>query len=158
MLLACVVDNDKIIGYPINNINNNLNDYLSIDFIGKDTLAALHLRAYATCEPDSKSGGASDETTGGIFAFWQQPTMKSNKVRCPADYTVTVNRASIVVGGRRLNIPIAGTGYLRVLYADDDLRVFVAPKSTTDDRWEKAGLIVVQVRADLFDPDAERLD
>jgi len=74
---------------------------------------------------------------------------------------VTVNRASIVVGDpqqQRLDIPIAGTGYLRVLYADSNLRILVSPKSSTDDRWEKAGLMVAQVRADLFDSDIKRLD
>ena len=47
-------------------------------------------------------------------------------------------------------MPIAGTGYLRVLYADENLRIFVSPKSTTDDRWEKAGLKVAQVNVNCL--------
>lgn len=84
--------------------------------------------------------------------------MAQTAISCPVDYTVTVNRASIVALDRRLEIPIAGTGYLCVLYADGRLRIFVSPKSTTDSRWEKAGLMVIQVRADLFNLNIERLD
>lgn len=77
-------------------------------------------------------------------------------LKCPIDFVVTVNKASVCLGGgndnRKINIPIAGQGYLRVLYADPKLRIFVSPKSTTDDRWEKEGLMVAQVRVDEKDP------
>jgi len=72
-------------------------------------------------------------------------------LKCPVDYTVTVNKAEIVLLGQKVSIPISGTGALRVLYADEKLRIFVSPKDTTDSRWEKAGLKVIQVRIDLID-------
>ena len=71
---------------------------------------------------------------------------------CPIDFLVTVDKASICLGANRINIPIAGQAYLRVLYADPKLRIFVSPKSTTDDRWEKEGLMVAQVVVDQKDP------
>ena len=85
-------------------------------------------------------------------------TTRTTNPRCPVNYIVTVNRAAVVAFKKRLEIPIRGTGFLRVLYADETLRIFVSPKSTTDSRWEKAGLLVVQIRADLFDPTVIRLD
>lgn len=136
---------------------------------------AFHLRAYGTYEKDKTSleeeasskkqlslldrfssfaGLASSVFTDGEKFQSPQP----NLVQCPADFVVSVSRASIHFGSKSiLDIPIAGTGYLRILYADPKLRIFVSPKSTTDDRWEKAGLKVAQVCVDLLDPEFERL-
>ena len=103
----------------------------------------------------SFAGLASSVFTDG--EKFQSPP-QSNLVQCPADFVVSVSRASIHFGSKSiLDIPIAGTGYLRILYADPKLRIFVSPKSTTDDRWEKAGLKVAQVCVDLLDPEFERL-
>eukprot|EP01083_Nonionella_stella_P233514 822631_1 len=74
----------------------------------------------------------------------------SNLVTCPADYTVQVTNAYVSILGNKLDIDINGTGYLRVLYADENLRIFTTPKDTTDSKIdEKAGLTVAQVRIDL---------
>ena len=124
---------------------------------------AFHVRAYGTYERDEED---NDETRSGkrqednslllgnvleIFGGGKSASRKaSNMIQCPADFTVTVTKGSFFVLGRRFDIPIAGTGYLRVLYADENLRIFVSPKSTTDDRWEKAGLKVAQVNINCF--------
>ena len=51
-----------------------------------------------------------------------------------------------------LNLSIEGTGTVRVLYADENLRIFVSPTDTNSKGggdWESECLIVVQVRVDL---------
>ena len=110
---------------------------------------AFHLRAYGTYEKDDGNKEEEDASSpfDNVLAFLGGgiSSSTSNLIQCPADFTVTVTNASFVVLGNRLDIPISGTGYLRVLYADEQLRIFVSPKSTTDDRWEKAGLAVAQV-------------
>ena len=45
---------------------------------------------------------------------------------------------------------ISGPGYLRCKYIDENLRVFESPKDSPD-KWEEAGLVVVQVKDALFD-------
>ena len=117
----------------------------------------FHVRAYGTYERDAED---DDNTAGStqqgnsspldsVLAFFgsgeSDSKGRSGMIQCPADFTVKVSKGSFFVLGRRFDIPIAGTGYLRVLYADENLRIFVSPKSTTDDRWEKAGLKVAQV-------------
>jgi hypothetical protein len=136
--------------------------------------SALHLRAYGTYERDMSSllrnlepESAAEEVIpsflDNMFSFFRkevtrQAPASGKSIQCPADFVVTVNKASIFMGAKNLiNIPISGKGYLRVLYADPRLRIFVSPKSTTDDRWEKAGLKVAQICIDIKDPDFERL-
>lgn len=72
----------------------------------------------------------------------------------PYDYEAIVSGASIVLFGRySFDVTIEGTGTVRVLYADPNLRIFLSPTDTDVTRgagdWENAGLIVVQVRVDL---------
>lgn len=114
---------------------------------------SFHLRAYGTYEKDDGNKEEQNATSpfDDVLAFLGGgvSSSTSNLIQCPADFTVTVTNASFVVLGNRLDVPIAGTGYLRVLYADENLRIFVSPKSTTDDRWEKAGLTVAQVNINL---------
>lgn len=129
---------------------------------------AFHVRAYGTYE---REGGSSANVDGAdsmevspsptsspladLLSFFggkpqQSNTSSSNDlIQCPTDFTVTVTKGSFHIFGHRLDVPISGTGYLRVLYADPNIRIFVSPKSTTDDRWEKAGLKVAQIRVDL---------
>ena len=57
-----------------------------------------------------------------------------------------VDEGSITVAGNAIQLPISGKGYLRVLYNDENLRIFSSPRDSPD-RWEEAGLIVVQVDA-----------
>lgn len=118
---------------------------------------SFHVRAYGTYERDAEDNGNTDGSIqhqngsplDSVLAFFgsgeSDSKGRSGMIQCPADFTVKVSKGSFFVLGRRFDIPIAGTGYLRVLYADENLRIFVSPKSTTDDRWEKAGLKVAQV-------------
>ena len=136
-------------------------------------IKALHLRAYGSFEPDPSSplytqdlSSQSDESSP-LSSFMDamlsglsnnDKDKKESLIQCPADFVVTVNKASIFLGSKSLlDIPVSGEGYLRVLYADSKLRIFVSPTSTTDDRWEKAGLTVAQVSIELLDPKFERL-
>ena len=51
-----------------------------------------------------------------------------------------------------LNLPmIQGSGVVRVLYANPQLRIFLSP-TQGDGGWEDQGLVVVQVRSDLIRP------
>jgi hypothetical protein len=72
----------------------------------------------------------------------------------PFDYEARVTGASISIWNKFvLNLSIEGTGTVRVLYADENLRIFVSPTDTNVTKgggdWESEGLIVVQVRVDL---------
>ncbi len=72
----------------------------------------------------------------------------------PYDYEARVTGASVVFFGKfSIDLAIEGTGTVRVLYADENLRIFVSPGDTEVTRgggdWERGGLIVVQVRVDL---------
>ena len=70
--------------------------------------------------------------------------------RCPKDFDVAIERGGFVLlGSPFISDAISGPGYLRVLYLDDDLRVFESPTDSPD-RWEEAGLRVVQVRERNF--------
>ena len=74
-------------------------------------------------------------------------------VHCPVDYTIQVTGASFILFGRRFDIDIEGAGYLRVLYADENIPIFSSFKDTTNKKiMEKVGLRVAQVRFDLVDP------
>lgn len=72
----------------------------------------------------------------------------------PYDYEARVTGASISLWNKfALNLSIEGTGTVRVLYADENLRIFLSPTGTNATKgagdWESEGLIVVQVRTDL---------
>mmetsp|Transcript_88134 Transcript_88134/g.170688 ORF Transcript_88134/g.170688 Transcript_88134/m.170688 type:complete len:417 (+) Transcript_88134:34-1284(+) len=97
------------------------------------------------------SGGGGDDGGGGGLA-----RTRSGK-RCPVDYDVSITGGSVEFfggttaaatrgsgGGFVLPLPIQGKGFLRVLYADDLCRIFLSPTESPD-RWEDAGLVVVQV-------------
>merc|ERR1712070_215898 len=78
-------------------------------------------------------------------------TRASAGSRCPQDFDVSIEQGGFVLFGREfVSSAISGPGFLRVLYADEDIRIFQSPTDSPD-RWEAAGLIVVQVRDDLFD-------
>merc|ERR1712107_898258 len=55
---------------------------------------------------------------------------------CPKDYDVQIDGGGITLLGTKLRPPIKGPGYLRVLYADEGLRIFVSPKESPG-RWEE---------------------
>lgn len=98
----------------------------------------VHVKVYADILSDAK--GASDKD-----AFLSKTT---KLVQTPNEYPVQVNRGSISVFGATINLPIAGPGCVRVLYADPNLRVFVTP---TASEYEELGLVVAQVRSQLLD-------
>jgi len=81
-------------------------------------------------------------------------TNQSSLLPTPFDYEARVTGASISIWNKFvLNLSIEGTGTVRVLYADENLRIFVSPTDTNVTKgggdWESEGLIVVQVRVDL---------
>lgn len=76
---------------------------------------------------------------------------------CPKDFTVTVSRGELRLGPASLPLPIAGTGALRVLYADSGLRIFQTPRDT-DGGWELAGLVVCQMPLEALGVDAASVD
>ena len=144
--------------YRYRDNNRSVVNYAEI--LGK----AFHVRAYGTYERDADDANDTSRMQqdapsplDNVLALFRgpSPAQASNLIRCPADFVVTVTTGSFFVLGQRLDIPIAGTGYLRVLYADENLRIFVSPKSTTDDRWEKAGLKVAQINIKYFTEDGE---
>lgn len=70
--------------------------------------------------------------------------------RCPRDFDVAIREGGFVFGGRPfVSSAISGPGYLRCLYLDEDIRIFQSPGDSPD-KWEEAGLVVVQVRDRLF--------
>ena len=71
---------------------------------------------------------SADRSPFGSFfsAFGYNSTKK--KFQAPYDFTAQVSGASIVLFQKlEINIPIEGTGTVRVLYADENLRIFVSP-------------------------------
>lgn len=88
-----------------------------------------------------------------VFTSFFSSPGKSPSKPTPFDYEAIVTGASIVIFGKPFNVTIEGTGTVRVLYADPNLRIFLSPTDTDVTRgagdWESAGLIVVQVRIDL---------
>ena len=93
----------------------------------------------------------------------QSALSKSLTFQCPCDIEATVNGGGLytamLLGERNdddddkkllLDLPmIQGTGLVRVLYADPQLRIFLSP-TQGDGGWEDQGLVVVQVRKDLL--------
>ena len=79
---------------------------------------------------------------------------KSNRLPTPYDYEARVTGASISLWNKfSLNLSIEGSGIVRVLHADENLRIFLSPTDTNVTKgagdWESEGLIVVQVRIGL---------
>ena len=78
-------------------------------------------------------------------------TRASSGNRCPQEFDVRIERGGVVLWGRPfVSDAISGPGFLRVLYAGDDVRIFESPTESPD-KWEAAELIVVQVRDELFE-------
>lgn len=104
---------------------------------------------------DSTTGQVSNygEVLGPAVYFTAEGSFRAvdGRIRCPKDYTVAIEQGGLVVlGVPLLSSAISGPGYLRCLYLDDDIRVFESPTDSPE-RWESAGLIVVQVREALFE-------
>jgi len=112
-------------------------------------------QAYSLDGRDSGTVLNYGEVLGRSFYFkaegsFARAAVSRGATRCPVDFTVLVTRGGVVVGGvPLLTSAISGDGYLRCLYLDEDIRIFESPKDSPD-KWEEAGLIVVQVRDGLF--------
>ena len=91
---------------------------------------------------------------GALTSLFDSSSNNNDMLPTPYDYAATVTSASIVLLKKfSLDLSIEGTGTVRVLYVDDNLRIFLSPKDTNVTKgagdWESEGLIVVQVRVDL---------
>ena len=81
------------------------------------------------------------------------PSQSVKLLSTPQDFTISVTGANVRLFGNTINIGVKGNGYLRVLYADPNLRIFTVPKDNPNEFVnEKVGLTVVQVRIDHVDP------
>ena len=95
-----------------------------------------------------------DNNPFNLFTSLFASKQSSNTLPTPYDYEARVTGASIsFLEKYSLNLSIEGTGTVRVLYADENLRIFVSPTDTNVTKgagdWESEGLIVVQVRVGL---------
>ena len=69
---------------------------------------------------------------------------------CPKEFRVEIEQGGLVIlGFPLLSSLISGPGLVRVLYLDEDIRLFESPNESPGG-WEERGLRVVQVRDDLF--------
>lgn len=89
--------------------------------------SAIHVRAYGTYESDSSRAQPVESKGSGMMRL-PNPFSRTDSplLKCPMDFVVTVDRACVSFFGNQLSIPISGTGYLRVLYADPNVRIFVS--------------------------------
>ena len=78
-----------------------------------------------------------------MIVTWRKLSVPSILVLSLSRYNL---QGQIVVGGLKVPLPIRGNGFLRVLYSDRNCRIFESPRDSPD-RWEEAGLVVVQVPA-----------
>ena len=122
----------------------------------------------------NRAGQAYDATTGRVANYGEVagPSVyftacgsfterDASVARCPKDYDVAIEEGGFVLFGRPfLSSAIKGPGFLRVLYLDEDLRIFESPTDSPDTGrdvtgekgvWESAGLKVVQVREAAFE-------
>ena len=107
----------------------------------------FHLRAggyFIPVDENGKEKKVDDDDDDGSNEYEQVRS-------CPDKYEVFATGAFISVFGNSIKLPIEGSSYLVVGYADPRLRIFVSPKPSESavGTWEQAGLIVVQVRSDL---------
>ena len=114
-------------------------------------------QAYALSEGGGGTVVNYGEVLGRALYFKAEGTFKPARRaspvggRCPQDFNVAIREGGFVLGGKAFtSSAISGPGFLRVLYVDEDIRIFESPKDSPD-RWEEAGLVVVQIRDALFD-------
>ncbi len=140
------------------NEEGNYDVFNYAEFLGENVSAqGVGVCQKNTNESLREGGGENNNVNeGNIFSnLFKSSNSNSDTVKCPADYTIQVTGASLNILKKSLDFKIQGTGYLRVLYADENLRIFTTPKNTASSGNmidEKAGLTVVQVRVDLIDP------
>lgn len=117
-------------------------------------------RAGQAYDPETSRVVNYGEVAGRRVHFTAEGTFAAvtpGGTRCPQEFSVDIEQGGFVLFGKRfVSSKISGPGFLRVLYADEDLRIFQSPKDSPDTgggRWESAGLVVVQVRDGCFDDD-----
>lgn len=111
----------------------------------------------------NKVGQAYDASTGKVTNYGEilgssvhfvaegQFSAKDDGSQCPKEFDVEIEQGGLVVLGLPLlSSAISGPGLVRVLYIDEDLRIFESPTESPD-RWEEEGLRVIQVRDQLYD-------
>jgi hypothetical protein len=90
-----------------------------------------------------------------LFSSFIQQSQASQSslllLQCPCEIVATVAGGGLYINKKKvLDLPfIQGTGLVRVLYADPNLRIFESPYENNGG-WEGQGLIVVQVRQTLL--------
>jgi len=89
----------------------------------------------------NSAGVIGDLVKVEAFGKYEQVDLKSST---PKDYTVTVTRGAIKVGGLSVPLGIKGEGRQRVMYVDDNLRIFQS-LADTPGGWEEKDLLVVQI-------------
>jgi len=139
----------------------NLNDKTFTNYaeIWGDNLCLKAIGQFSeigSVQSSSLDSTASDDDKNLFSAFTSffGPSRRSCLLPTPYDYEARVTGASISLWNRFvLNLSIEGTGTVRVLYADENLRIFLSPTDTNVTKgagdWESEGLIVVQVRIGL---------
>ena len=108
-------------------------------------------------DDDDEKPSLSSNPLGALVSLFNPGKggdMKQQLLPTPYNYSANVEGASIVVFQKfSLDLSIEGTGTVRVLYADENLRIFLSPTDTNVTKgggdWESEGLIVVQARVDL---------
>ena len=125
----------------------------------RNLLPALNNRAGQAYELTGADSGCVvnyGEVLGRAFYFRAEGTFSraaasTGAKACPVDFDVSISQGGVVVGGSPFfTSAISGPGYLRVLYLDEDIRIFESPNDSPD-KWEEGGLVVVQVRDALYD-------
>jgi hypothetical protein len=140
-------------------LDNTSGDFLNYAEIWGQNLYLKAVGKFVEKGPVSSSGNevggtpSSNNPLDVLTSFFSKGE-DSNKPT-PFDYEAIVSGASVVLFGKyKLNVDIEGTGTVRVLYANPNLRIFLSPTDTEATRgaadWESAGLIVVQVKNDLI--------
>ena len=129
---------------------------------------AIKLKTEGSCalanqaESSSQPIGDKDEPKIALQQFFQWPPnmnvvvgkrLQGRKLlQCPVDYIVPPESSlpsTVSIFGRDLfTFNIEGEGTARVMYADENMRIFEAPP--TEKNWEPRGIRTVQVRIDLL--------
>ena len=110
----------------------------------------------------NKAGQAYDATRGRVTNYGEilgpmvhfvaegTFTAKDGTSQCPKEFDVEIEQGGLVFFGvPLLSSAISGPGLVRVLYIDEDLRIFESPTESPDG-WEEKGSRVIQVREQLY--------
>jgi hypothetical protein len=108
-----------------------------------------------TTSSNNTNSKAAPSFLDNLFSSFIQKSQSSKSslllLQCPCEIVATVAGGGLYINKKKvLDLPfIQGTGVVRVLYADPNLRIFESPYKNNGG-WEEQGLIVVQVRQHLL--------